>query len=347
MPKSNNTTLAMLASLTLSWTIFASACSGSGSSTSSSGSSTSATATAASGAIATTSQAAQSPIDSAPYSVSVPDSINPISPNTIPIGDGQVTTTMPQVGYVYVCHTASKPGGRSLSQLPWVNTTTNTWDSQSKIHVEGDVSWPTAKFTVTLTGTQRILYTNDLPMGHGTGVFPIQPSDPAYTYDTNPNSILSQNITASVPQMPEIAARPTCLPMGPIGVLADGVVLFNALDADDRDGVVHEVLDAACDGHPQSKGIYHHHDVPSCLMSKAGGADTSTLIGYAFDGFGIYIEKDRNGNLLTNANLDSCHGRTSTVMWDGKPTMMYHYDATLEYPYTVGCFMGTPSTPTL
>lgn len=335
----------MLITLALSWAIIASACGGSSSSPSSAISSPAAT--AASGAVVATSQAAQTPIDDVPYSASVPDSINPISPTTIPIGDGQVTTTTPQVGYVYACYTASKPGGRSLSQLPWVNTTTNTWDSQSKAHVEGNVSWSNAKFTVTFTGTQRVLYTNDLPTGHGTGIFPIQPSDPAYVYDTNPNSILSQNITVSVPQMPQVAANPTCLPMGPIGVLADGVVLFNALDADDRDGVVHEVLDAACDGHPQSKGIYHHHDVPSCLMSKAGGADTSTLIGYAFDGFGIYIEKDRNGNLLTNANLDSCHGRTSMVMWDGKPTLMYHYDATLEYPYTVGCFMGTPSTPVL
>ncbi len=23
---------------------------------------------------------------------------------------------------------------------------------------------------------------------------------------------------------------------------------------------------------------------------------------------------------------------------------MYHYDATLEYPYTVGCYHGTPVT---
>lgn len=120
--------------------------------------------------------------------------------------------------------------------------------------------------------------------------------------------------------------------MGPIGVLAVGVALFDAPDADDRDAAVHDVLDAACDGHPKSSGIYHHHDIPSCLMSKAGGPDTFTLTGYAFDGFGIYIEKHKNGNLLTNANLDECHGRTSEVMWDGKPTVMYHHDATLEYP---------------
>jgi len=33
---------------------------------------------------------------------------------------------------------------------------------------------------------------------------------------------------------------------------------------------------------------------------------------------------------------------TSKVMWNGKETRIYHYDATLEYPYTVGCYHGTP-----
>ncbi len=48
-----------------------------------------------------------------------------------------------------------------------------------------------------------------------------------------------------------------------------------------------------------------------------------------------------NGNLLTNANLDACHDRTSAVMRDGKPVSMYYYNATLEFSYTIGCFHGT------
>jgi hypothetical protein len=38
--------------------------------------------------------------------------------------------------------------------------------------------------------------------------------------------------------------------------------------------------------------------------------------------------------------LDVCHGTTSTVPWNGKMTRIYHYVATLEYPYTIGCFHG-------
>lgn len=48
------------------------------------------------------------------------------------------------------------------------------------------------------------------------------------------------------------------------------------------------------------------------------------------------------GNELTNAALDVCHGHTHVIEWDGKATMLYHYHATREYPYTLGCYAGTP-----
>ena len=52
--------------------------------------------------------------------------------------------------------------------------------------------------------------------------------------------------------------------------------------------------------------------------------------------------------VLTNADLDECHGHTHTITWDGKAVVMYHYHATREFPYTVGCFRGaSPArTPT-
>ncbi len=121
--------------------------------------------------------------------------------------------------------------------------------------------------------------------------------------------------------------------------MSDGVLLFDALDDAGRDAVAHEVQDA-CNGHPNGQRMYHYHDVPSCLLAAATGP--STLVGYALDGYGIYVERDASGNLPTDADLDACHGRTSPVMWDGALTTIYHYDATLEYPYTVGCYHGTP-----
>jgi hypothetical protein len=72
---------------------------------------------------------------------------------------------------------------------------------------------------------------------------------------------------------------------------------------------------------------------------------TTTQVGWVLDGYGLFVEYDAAGNLLTNADLDACHGRTSMVPWHGKMVSMYHYDMTLEFPYSVACFHGTEVAP--
>ncbi len=261
-----------------------------------------------------------------------------VNPATIPLGDGYVSTT-PKVGYVDSCQTTFPSIGGAQTVGPWIDTATKTWDSLSKTHVQGSVSWPQATYSVTVAGGQRVITGNDLPVDHTTGTFPIASTDPAYAYDRNPNTITAQTIDWSLPEQPEAATTPTCTSGGAVGILDDGVLLFNALDGEGRDAGAHEVLDA-CDEHPMSAGELHHHSVPSCILDKATGR--STLVGYAIDGYGIYVERTAAGALLTNTDLDACHGRTSPVMWNGTIQNVYHYDATLEYPYTVGCFHGTP-----
>ena len=262
----------------------------------------------------------------------------PVNPAAIPLGDGYVSTS-PKVGYVDSCTTNFPTIGGATVVGPWINETKKTWDSLTKVAVEGSVSWTQAAFSVTVSGDSRIIKGNDLPIDHTTGTFPISASDPAYTYDQNPNTITPQSISWSLPLNPATAKTPSCTGGGPIGVLDDGVYLFNALDGEGRDAGAHEVLDD-CQEHPQMAGILHHHAVPSCILDKATGR--STLVGYAADGYGIYVERTASGALITNTSLDACHGRTSRVMWNGKEQVVYHYDATLEYPYTVGCYHGTP-----
>lgn len=36
--------------------------------------------------------------------------------------------------------------------------------------------------------------------------------------------------------------------------------------------------------------MYHHHGVPNCILKTATGP--STLVGYAIDGYGIYVDRD-------------------------------------------------------
>jgi hypothetical protein len=44
--------------------------------------------------------------------------------------------------------------------------------------------------------------------------------------------------------------------------------------------------------------------------------------------------------MVTNEQLDECHGHTHPVMWDGKIKNIYHYHLNNEFPYAVGCFRG-------
>jgi len=261
-----------------------------------------------------------------------------VSRTAVPLGDGHVSTAA-VVGSVYSC-TSHFTGGGARHAGNWINDASGTWNADAKIAVRGDVHWSTAQYSEAADSSGRVITMNDLPVTYATGIFPISRNDPAYQYDTNPNHINEQSLSYNLPLNPSAAASPGCLPLGPIGVLSDGVVLFNALDAGGRDAVAHETQDE-CDGHPNGQEMYHYHDVPSCILNAASGV--STLVGYAFDGYGIYVERDSSGNLPVDADLDACHGRTSEVMWNGQLTNIYHYDATLEYPYTLGCFHGTSS----
>ena len=98
-----------------------------------------------------------------------------------------------------------------------------------------------------------------------------------------------------------------------------------------EDAVETETFDS-CDGHPTDRGVYHYHKQPSsCVFSIVDG-EPSPFIGVALDGFPIYGPNDENGNTLTSADLDECHGRYVNGL--------YQYHTTADYPYILGCFKG-------
>lgn len=262
-----------------------------------------------------------------------PSMVNPFT-QVQKIGDGKVTTSSPQKGYVYTCTSNFRGGGASHTG-DWVSG--DQWDPTKKMHVEGDVDWPTAFVSISVQGSSRVISSNDLP-DHHTGVFPISGSDPAYQIDRNPNAILAQDVMYTLPISPAMAASPRCTSLGPVGVMTNGVFLYNALDAAGKDAVAHEVQDK-CDGHPQGQGAYHYHSYSPCSSSMSA----SEVIGYALDGYGITGPKKSDGTYYATDDLDECHGTTSAIKWDGKEVSMYHYVMTADYPYSIGCFKGTPN----
>ena len=60
------------------------------------------------------------------------------------------------------------------------------------------------------------------------------------------------------------------------------------------------------------------------------------LLGWMFDGFGLYGRYSQGG--LVPTDLDQCHGHTHEI--DG--VMTYHYHLTDGFPWPTGCYKGCP-----
>jgi hypothetical protein len=258
----------------------------------------------------------------------------PVDVTTLPLGDGKYTTDGARKGYVFSCIT-DFAGGGAFEQGPWIDAEAGTWNLNRKIYVEGHVEWD-SEFSARVAGEERQLEGNGLPP-QPSGEFPVSESDPAYQYDRNPNSISAYELKTALPAEPRRQGEPSCVG-GTIGVMKSGVPLFSAFDAGGRDAVATEIQDD-CSAHPEKTGQYHYHGLSSCLY-RSDSEERSELLGWALDGFGIYVERDADGEPLSSADLDACHGRTSAIEWNGERRRMYHYVLTLDFPYAVACYRG-------
>ena len=255
----------------------------------------------------------------------------------LPVGDGRVATDGAQKGSVYLCREGGEGGGAS-ERGPWFVNNDTEYDINLKIAVGGEVEWD-GEYSVTVDGDERVISTNAVPHDHTTGEFPVDPEEPAYQYDRNPNTIEEQALDYRVSALPTMSAEPECMG-GEAGVMVSGVGLFNAFDAGNRDAGAWETQDG-CDGHPEQTGQYHYHTLSSCIDDIG----VSRVIGWALDGFPITGPMVGEGNVLTSDDLDECHGLTSIVDIDGESVQTYHYVMTQDFPYSVSCFRGRATNP--
>ena len=179
----------------------------------------------------------------------------------------------------------------------------------------------------------RTIQINNLPVDGRIGDWPMSRYAALTAIDPNPGTPAARSYTFTLPAAPAVNVTPTCLPLGAIGVTTNGVIIYNAADARGNDAVAHEIVDAH-GGHP-AQTDYHYHFVPERLDRSALNDGHSGIVGYIRDGFPIYGYKGVGGIELRNSDLDECHGHSHG-------SLGYHYHATLEYPYTVGCYRGTP-----
>jgi len=142
-----------------------------------------------------------------------------------------------------------------------------------------------------------------------------------------------------IPLNPEVTGTKMGLPAGEVGYAINGVSILSPYALTCEDAVASEAIGFDdCDGHPQEQGDYHYHAAPICLPGymEAETSQTQFLVGVAWDGFPIYNKFDADGAEIDNSMLDECHGYNTT---DGTG---YRYIVNDEFPYIIGCFVGTP-----
>lgn len=244
------------------------------------------------------------------------------------------------------------------STEPWVDSSNNTIVISKIPYVNGRVcaTYYSRKGSVfSITGDEHYRYFkgNGLPSTR-MGIFPVQKGTEAYSYYAAAPGGLGYKSAADIPVCPykldiTVPKNPTYneVPQ-PINSLIIGVTLTgtvwhaeiaNASESDWYNPISILPLDE-CFGHPYSKQYHLHAYSWKCLPQLKKEEYPSPLVGYALDGYGIYGPYDKEGNMITNEQLDECHGLTSEVMWEGKLTNIYHYVLNNEYPYSIGAFRG-------
>ncbi len=173
-----------------------------------------------------------------------------------------------------------------------------------------------------------------------------------------------------IPLQPSLADEPTTLPLlGGIGVAINGVPIFGPNEGAQPppgwgDPIYNAILDS-CMGHTARE--YHYHAlVQACFDATVANSGASPILAFAWDGFPVYgpagcadadcseviqfrSSWDQVADPRHNAweayqyqpkegaeYLDQCNGHAGADH-GGR----YHYHATENFPYIMGCFAGT------
>lgn len=256
---------------------------------------------------------------------------------------------------------------------PWTDTATNIIDISKIAFVEGSNNATTyapegSVFAMTTDPTYtikgfvipgaRIFKGNGIP-STPMGTFPVQSGTAAYSYysalpgGTNPATGVTYSSAAAIGIGPytlesAVPLYPVVSGTYPLNSLIVGITLTGAVwhleKAPDSSGNLYNPINALptdqCFGHPYYQQ-YHYHAYSWKCFPNQGTTGQSPVFGFALDGFPITGPRAADSHMLTNAELDECHGTTSPItMPDGTVVTTYHYVLNREYPYSVGCFRG-------
>lgn len=151
-------------------------------------------------------------------------------------------------------------------------------------------------------------------------------------------AIQANTLDYDIPTLPRKVSDTYSLPFGPMGVIVSGSPVYNPYEGDgttvamnanftmmNTQGQPVAFMDT-CNGHPSPHPaeLYHYHGLPGCVTARVdqpGGP--SHIIGFAFDGFPVYGDRDIDGQPIDPATLDECNGLESPT--PEFPDGIYHY----------------------
>ena len=251
------------------------------------------------------------------------------------LGDNYLTTSAPAKGYLYSC-TGKNPNapGAIEHKITWINFADETWNFLTKLWLpSGEFTPVVGAYEETIVDASRKIEINNLPVDGKIGDWPMTNYPTLTEIDPNPGVPAPRNLLFSYTVNPGTVSSPSCVSLGAIGVTNNGVVIYNASDGRGEDALAREIVDVY-GGHP-ARTDYHYHFIPERLDDEFMSDGHSGIVGYINDGFPIYGYKGQGGMEMSNDDLDSCHGHDHGELG-------YHYHATIEYPYTIGCYVGIP-----
>ncbi|MEP2618868.1 MAG: YHYH protein [Marinomonas sp.] len=133
-----------------------------------------------------------------------------------------------------------------------------------------------------------------------------------------------------------------------VGVAVNGVPIYDYSSQGELD--VHEYdekhdtlvlgqLDN-CGGHAGRRDDYHYHVAPTCMMDTMKNQGSDAIIGWGYDGYPLYGNKNPDGSDIATGTLDVCNGQADDEYG-------YRYQTSTTPPYIIQCLVGQVDTQVL
>lgn len=247
----------------------------------------------------------------------------------------------------------------------WLNNTTGVKGKSTDATINAAVSQISANIQL-----ERYTATNVYVKCTGIPDYNVGP------FNGNPNVPANSNATFDILRNPQPAVTHTATGLGAIGVLVNGVEVFNMSDSfsyqnqgvwHNNAGVVEAPSFDAAKAHPQQQGVYHNHELPVSLISELGGSSSNPVVlGFANDGYPIlngYASLTANGAVLKADSGYQKRTYTNNIRGNGGPNVggqyvLGYFEEDFQWVSTTeaagefeldqynGAFVYTPQFPT-